>query len=128
MEEEAGSTRVEPEYGVLLAIDWADQKHVGVLEEVSSGNRRRGEVGARPEEIEGWVICALGRSSRPGGRLRTWTFALLYSCNPRLWELDEILPPPSRSGFRFRRCAGLEDFLVEAEGVGFVAAALGFGG
>lgn len=55
MEDEAGSARVEAEYGVLLAIDWADQKHVWVLEEVSSGKRRRGEVGARPEEIEEWV-------------------------------------------------------------------------
>ena len=127
MEEEAGSTRVEPEYGVLLAIDWADQKHVWVLEEVSSGNRRRGEVGARPEEIEGWVICALAEGADrevvcERGR------SLLSSCNPRLRELDEILPPPSRSGFRFRSCAGLEDFAVEAEGFGFVAAALGFGG
>ena len=44
----------EPEFVALLAIDWADQKHVWVLED-RAGKRRHGELAQRPEAVEAWV-------------------------------------------------------------------------
>ncbi len=55
----------EPEFVALLAIDWADRKHVFVVED-RNGRRRRGEIEQRPEAVEafgaGPIAVALGQS------------------------------------------------------------------
>jgi len=59
------STPSEPEFAALVAIDWADKKHVWALEAVGTGQRERGELEHTPEAIEAWASNLAGRF---GGR------------------------------------------------------------
>jgi transposase len=45
----------EPQFAALLAIDWADRKHVWSLQSADSQRREQGEVEHTPEAIEAWV-------------------------------------------------------------------------
>jgi hypothetical protein len=45
----------ESEFAALVAIDWADKKHVWRLEVIGTGQRERGELEHTPEAIEAWA-------------------------------------------------------------------------
>jgi len=45
----------EPEFAVLVGIDWADQKHVWCLQPRDSTKRESGELEHTPEAVEAWV-------------------------------------------------------------------------
>jgi transposase len=45
----------EPSFGVFVAIDWADQKHVWSLQAAGSNQREHGEIQHTPEAVEVWV-------------------------------------------------------------------------
>src|ERR1700674_2013375 len=65
MSDEVRRTAPEPEFAALVAIDWADKKHVWTLEAVGTGQRERGELEHTPEAIEAW---ASNLAARFGGR------------------------------------------------------------
>ena len=46
----------EPEFAALVAIDWADQKHLWALEAAGGVEREQGELEHRPETIEVWAM------------------------------------------------------------------------
>ena len=45
----------EPNFGALVVLDWADQKHVWSLQTADSDQREHGEIQHTPEAIEAWV-------------------------------------------------------------------------
>ena len=49
------------ELAALLAIDWADQKHVWTLQVAGSSNRQRGELNATPEAVDAFIGELQGR-------------------------------------------------------------------
>jgi hypothetical protein len=54
----------EPEtssYAALLAIDWADQKHVWALQVTGSDQREQGEIEHRVEAVDEWIRGLLKR-------------------------------------------------------------------
>ena len=55
------------EFAVLVAIDWADQKHVWKIYLPDSGRSETGELDHRPETIETWVLALASRY--PGRRI-----------------------------------------------------------
>src|SRR6202049_176352 len=65
MPDEVRRTAPEPEFAALVAIEWADKKHVWTLEAVGTGQRERGELEHTPEAIEAW---ASNLAARFGGR------------------------------------------------------------
>jgi len=48
-------SKVEPDFVALVAIDWADQKHVWSLQASATQLRERGEIAHTPEAVEAWV-------------------------------------------------------------------------
>ena len=55
----------EPNFAAFVAIDWADQKHVWVLQKAGSEAREQGEIEQAPEAVEAWMQTLLQRF---GGR------------------------------------------------------------
>ena len=55
----------EPNFAAFMAIDWADQKHVWVLQGAGSQTREHGEIEQAPEAVEAWMQILLQRF---GGR------------------------------------------------------------
>jgi len=45
----------EPDWAALVAIDWADKKHVWSLQAVGHQRRERGELAHTPEAIQAWI-------------------------------------------------------------------------
>ena len=52
---EVATGKAVEEYAALLAIDWADQKHVWALPKAGTSEREQGEIEASPEAVEVWV-------------------------------------------------------------------------
>jgi transposase len=58
----------EPEYVALVAIDWADKKHVWSLEVTATNRRECGSIAHTPEAVEAWVTSLHSRfGERPIG-------------------------------------------------------------
>ncbi|MBI3263535.1 MAG: IS110 family transposase [Acidobacteria bacterium] len=55
------------DYAAFVAIDWADKKHVWVLQKAGSSDRQQGEIEASPEAVDAWVSELLLRF--PGRRI-----------------------------------------------------------
>ena len=85
----------EPEFAALVAIDWADKKHVWRLEVIGTGQRERGELEHTPEAIEAWAshlaerfsgrAIAVGLEQSRGSLLYTLTkyaHLVLYPIHP----------------------------------------------
>jgi transposase len=53
----------EPRFAALVAIDWADKKHVWALQPSDSDAREQGEIKHTPEAIESWVAMLSSRFS-----------------------------------------------------------------
>ena len=51
----------EPNFAAFVAIDWADQKHVWVLQRAGSQAREHGELDQAPEAVEAWMQILLQR-------------------------------------------------------------------
>ena len=94
MSEEVRHTS-EPEFAALVAIDWADKKHVWRLEVIGTGQRERGELEHTPEAIEAWAshlaerfsgrAIAVGLEQSRGSLLYTLTkyaHPVLYPIHP----------------------------------------------
>ena len=94
MSEEVRHTS-EPEFAALVAIDWADKKHVWRLEVIGTGQRERGELEHTPEAIEAWAshlaerfsgrAIAVGLEQSRGSLLYTLTkyaHLVLYPIHP----------------------------------------------
>jgi transposase len=57
---------MENEFAALVAIDWADQKHVWALETPDSAGRESGSLDHTPEAVEVWAVeLRLRFSGRP---------------------------------------------------------------
>ena len=55
MSSNACQLKAEPDFVALVAIDWADQKHVWSLQASTSQLRERGEIVHTPEAVEAWM-------------------------------------------------------------------------
>jgi transposase len=51
----------EPEFAALVAIDWADEKHLWSLEDTATHRRERGAILHTPEAVEAWVAALRSR-------------------------------------------------------------------
>jgi transposase len=63
--EQPQSPAAEPEFGALVAIDWADQQHYWCLRVPGTNSIERGTLDHTPEAVEAW---AAGLSQSYGGR------------------------------------------------------------
>ncbi len=60
------SPQPEPEFAALVAIDWADQKHVWCLPATGTSQREHGQMPHTPEAVQNWVAKLSQRfGSRP---------------------------------------------------------------
>jgi transposase len=60
------SVAAAPEFAALVAIDWADQKHVWALQVAGSDKCEQGEIMHGPETVDAWVQSLLERfAGRP---------------------------------------------------------------
>ena len=65
MPESSVASQPEPEFAAFVAIDWADKRHVWVLQTAAGHQRESGELEQTPEAIEVW---ASGLAARFGGQ------------------------------------------------------------
>lgn len=62
---EQGGAGEEPKFAAFVAIDWADRKHVWVLQMAGSEQREQGEIEHGPEAVDAWLQRLF---ARVGGR------------------------------------------------------------
>lgn len=51
----------EPEFAALVAFDWGNDKHAWAAQDTETGARERGELEARPEQVDAWMTAYLAR-------------------------------------------------------------------
>ncbi len=55
------ASQPEPNFAAFLAIDWADQRHVWMLQEAAGSQREQGVLEQTPEAIEVWATALAAR-------------------------------------------------------------------
>jgi transposase len=112
MSEPSVASQPEPEFAAFVAIDWADRRHVWVLQTAASHQRESGELEQTAEAIEVW---ASGLAARFGGRpiavgLEQSRGALLYALTKYQHLVIYPVHPTMLSKFREAMCpSGAKD-------------------
>ncbi len=108
----------EPEFAALVAFDWGNDKHAWAAQDTASGARERGELEARPEEVDAWMTTYLARY--PGQRvavaLEQKRGALLYTLMK--YEQVVLYPIHGATASKFRAAlypSGSKDDPKDAE-------------
>jgi hypothetical protein len=86
----------EPEFAAMVAFDWGNDKHAWVAQDTETGARERGELEARPEEVDAWMTAFLARYSgrRVAVALEQKRGALLYT----LMKYEQVVLYPIHGG------------------------------
>ena len=114
MSEEVRHTS-EPEFAALVAIDWADKKHVWRLEVIGTGQRERGELVATSAA---WANAKVGRSPSDCQPPRTTARSAdnTSSASPSDGWFDEsfrslaaFAAPPRTAVYGFPKCLAAVD-------------------